>query len=91
MLFANAAGEMSVGNYKLATVSGEISQWGWMSFGFSNMWKRHWGKCHWGEMSMGEISFGEMSVGEMLSNYVMHALGKFFYSKNTLLAMIRSR
>ena len=59
------------------------------------------GKCHWwemslgemslGEMSMGEISFGEMSVGEMLSNYVMHALGKFFYSKNTLLAMIRSR
>ena len=40
---------------------------------------------------MGEISFGEMSVGEMLSNYVMHALGKFFYSKNTLLAMIRSR
>ena len=43
--------------------------------------KCHWGKCHW----------GEMSVGEMLSNYVMHALGKFFYSKNTLLAMIRSR
>ena len=43
--------------------------------------KCHWGKCHWGEMSM----------GEMLSNYVMHALGKFFYSKNTLLAMIRSR
>ena len=53
--------------------------------------KCHWGKFNWGEMSMGEISFGEMSVGEMLSNYVMHALGKFFYSKNTLLAMIRSR